>query len=184
MRIIFHIHEPDFSAGTRRPTPDYFKKTIFRKNTHGFEMDTHTVELGRSVEEVSSIYDLQFMSFPDSLEKSYSLHHPLNEDKIVEVLRFSESLTIQERFWESHVILENLWKLSEGQRKSYFQGLILLSASMVQFQMGRDVRAHSIYRRSYGLIQQSEINNKLLDILPAEFSYPISLHFESMFPDQ
>lgn len=184
MRIIFHIHEPDFSIESHGAVPGYFKKTIFRKNTHGFELDAHIIEVGRSIVEVSSLHELLFVSFPDSIEKLCGFKEPLNEYKITEFLKFSESLMLQERFWESHVILENLWKLSEGNRKSYFQGLILLSASMVQYQMGRETKAYSIYQRSYELIQQSKINSKLLDHLPHRFSYPISFNFESMFPDQ
>ncbi|WP_393971865.1 DUF309 domain-containing protein [Oxyplasma meridianum] len=184
MRLIFHILYQGGEINIPKEIKNKFRKIIIRRNTSGFELDIHTDKLAESIESVKSLYDLQMISFPDSIERSFEIHGILNKDKIVELLKFSESLTLQERYWESHIILENLWKSSEGIRRSYFQGLILISASMVQYQMGNFSKSLEIYGRSCQLIRSSGINRDLLSKFPKNFSYPISLNYESMLPDE
>ena len=182
MRLIFHIHYQGIKIDLPKKITDNSQKIIIRRNTGGFELDVHTENLGESFEAVKSLYDLHTISFPDSIERSFKIDGILNQDRIVKLLKFSESLILQERFWESHIILENLWKSSEGSRRSYFQGLILLSASMVQYQMGNNKKSLEIYERSTRLIRLSGININLLSKIPQEFSYPVTLNYESMLP--
>jgi len=184
MRPIFHIHYEGDAIKIPREITNNSRKIIIRKNTRGFELDIHTENLGESIESIKSFYDLQMITFPDSIERSFEIDGILHQDVIVKLLKFSESLMLQERFWESHIILENLWKSSQGNRKSYFQGLILLSASMVQYQMGNFKKSKEIYERSNRLIISSGINRDLLSKIPEDFSYPISLNYESMLPDK
>lgn len=184
MRLIFHVH----SSGDFINLPDNisnkFRKIIIRRNTRGFELDIHTEHLENSIDSIRSLFDLQMISFPNSIERSFEIEGTLDRNRMVELLKFSESLMLQERFWESHIIMENLWKSSAGNRRSYFQGLILLSASMVQHQMGNLTKSKEIYQRSYRLIKSSGINSNLLSKIPINFSYPIALNYESMLPDK
>jgi|YelNatPaOPRAMG01_1025707.scaffolds.fasta_scaffold50779_1 hypothetical protein len=184
MRPIFHIHYEEDVIKIPREITNNSRKIIIRKNTRGFELDIHTDNLGESIESIKSYFDLQMITFPNSIERSFEIRGILSHEVIVKLLKFSESLMLQERFWESHIILENLWKSSWGNKKSYFQGLILLSASMVQYQMGNFTKSREIYERSKRLMRLSTINTDLLSIIPEDFSYPISLNYQSMIPDK
>lgn len=184
MRLIFHVYCPGSVIEIPEGITDNFRKTIIRKNTRGFELDIHTESPLESIETIQSLYDLQMISYPNSIERSFEIEGKLSHNKIVELLKFSESLMLQERFWESHIIMENLWKSSDGNRRSYFQGLILLSASMVQHQMGNFSKSQEIYQRSLQLIRSSGINSDLLSRIPNDIFYPISLNYESMLPDK
>ncbi|MCW6169407.1 MAG: DUF309 domain-containing protein [Thermoplasmatales archaeon] len=183
MRVIFHIYDSNNHNQGLEELGDDLKKIIIRKNTHGFELDVHTEEAEKSIEAVRSLFCVGTISFPNSIEQAFRLKKQLNNNRVLEVLKFSESLMLQERFWESHVILEELWKSSNGKVKSYFQGLILISASMVHFQMGKTEKAFTIYRKALQLIKSSGIDSPILDTIPQDFSYPIALNFELMFPN-
>ena len=184
MRLIFHIYSSDNHKEELEGIRDDFKKVIIRKNTHGFELDVHTEEVEKSIEAIRSLFYVGMISFPNLIEQSFKLRKPLNENETLEILRFSESLMLQERFWESHVILEELWKCSEGKVKTYYQGLILISASMVHHQMERKDKAFEMYMRGRQFIKLSRLANGILDDLPMEFNYPIALNFKLMFPDR
>ena len=184
MRLIFHIYRSDDHKEELEGIRDNFKKVIIRKNTHGFELDIHTEEVEKSIEAIRSLFYVWMISFPNLIEQSFKFRKPLNENETLEILRFSESLMLQERFWESHVILEELWKCSEGKVKTYYQGLILISASMVHYKMGRKDKAYEMYMRGRQFIKLFRLVNDILDTIPMEFDYPIALNFKLMFPNK
>jgi len=56
----------------------------------------------------------------------------------LEVLREGISLFNDERFWECHEVLEQIWHPARGVERSTIQGLILTAAALVHHQKGED----------------------------------------------
>lgn len=56
----------------------------------------------------------------------------------LEVLREGISLFNDERFWECHEVLEQIWHPAHGVERSTIQGLILTAAALVHHQKGED----------------------------------------------
>jgi hypothetical protein len=54
----------------------------------------------------------------------------------------------EERFWESHEILEQAWKQSQGSEKDNIQGIILTAAAFVHQQKGENDICLSILARA------------------------------------
>jgi hypothetical protein len=52
-----------------------------------------------------------------------------------------------ERYWECHEILENLWRESKGDEKTLIQGIILVCAAFVHFQKNEADVALSMLQR-------------------------------------
>ncbi len=65
-----------------------------------------------------------------------------------EMMGEARSLFNQERYWESHEVLESLWKNSEGGEKLYLQGIILVCAAYVHEQKGERAIATGVLRRA------------------------------------
>ncbi|MFP3191032.1 MAG: DUF309 domain-containing protein [Thermoproteota archaeon] len=55
----------------------------------------------------------------------------------------------KERFWEVHEILEGVWRKKESDEKRILHGLILLAASYVHLQRGREQVAISVLQRAF-----------------------------------
>ena len=82
-----------------------------------------------------------------------------------EAVREARALFNSERYWESHEVLEGLWRTLEGEDKLYVQGVILVCAAFVHHQKGEDPVALGVLRRAeqqlagsgsgYGGIEQS-----------------------------
>ena len=56
----------------------------------------------------------------------------------LEVLREGIKLFNEERFWECHEVLEQIWHPAKGAERSITQGLILSAAALVHHQKGED----------------------------------------------
>ena len=63
----------------------------------------------------------------------------------------------EERFWESHETLEQLWRLSEGKEKNAIQGIILTAAAFVHYQRGEDKICLSVLQRARDKIPDMDI---------------------------
>ena len=95
-----------------------------------------------------------------------------------EVLDEAVKLFNAERFWESHEVLEGLWRKLSDPEKRVIQGIILLAAAYVHLQKGETQVYHSILSRArtqmeyadqiYGLDLTSL--KRVLDRLRAESS--------------
>jgi hypothetical protein len=53
-----------------------------------------------------------------------------------------------ERFWESHEVLEGVWRTLKGEEKQYVQGVILVCAAFVHHQKGEDGVGLGVLRRA------------------------------------
>lgn len=93
---------------------------------------------------VSRIIDLKTLDVPTTIR-----------DK-TEVLREGKELFNQERFWECHEVLEQIWHSAKGDERNTIQGLILTAAAFVHHQKGEDDICLSILRRARGKIGSSK----------------------------
>ncbi len=58
-----------------------------------------------------------------------------------------------ERYWESHEVLEGVWRTLDGEAKRYLQGLILVCAAFVHHQKGKDDVAFGVLGRALPQIE-------------------------------
>ncbi len=54
----------------------------------------------------------------------------------------------EERFWESHEVLEGVWRILEGSEKEALHSLILTAAAFVHFQKGEPDICLSVLKRA------------------------------------
>ena len=67
----------------------------------------------------------------------------------LEVLREGISLFNDERFWECHEVLEQIWHPAHGVERSTIQGLILTAAALVHHQKGEDDVCLRMLRKAF-----------------------------------
>ncbi len=95
-----------------------------------FADDAKDLEAKRAILEnqVASVLTLKLLDLP-----------PVPRDKL-EVFRDGITLFNEERFWECHEVLEQIWHPAKGAERNIIQGLILTAAALVHHQKGeRDI---------------------------------------------
>ncbi|HME19475.1 MAG TPA: DUF309 domain-containing protein [Nitrososphaerales archaeon] len=65
-----------------------------------------------------------------------------------EAVREARVLFNAERYWESHEVLEGVWRSLNGEEKRYVQGVILVCAAYVHHQKGKDDVGLGVLRRA------------------------------------
>ncbi|MBI2126894.1 MAG: DUF309 domain-containing protein [Thaumarchaeota archaeon] len=65
----------------------------------------------------------------------------------MKTIKEARNLFNEERFWESHEILEGLWHTLKGEEKNLVQGIILVCAALVHFQKDENDTAISMLKR-------------------------------------
>ena len=63
-------------------------------------------------------------------------------------LNEARDLFNSERYWESHEVLEGIWRQKQGEEKRLLQGIILVCAAFVHHQKGEPQVAISVLRRA------------------------------------
>ena len=61
-----------------------------------------------------------------------------------------------ERYWESHEVLEGIWRTLEGEEKRYVQGIILVCAAFVHHQKGEDEVGLGVLKRAASQLDYSQ----------------------------
>lgn len=144
---------------------------ILRKNTKGIVVDIVTDDTEALVSEFRKQYGEIPFRIINEVEP---LEHPSRRD-VIEVLRKSIEMFAEERYWESHVLLESVWRNSKGTMKSFLQAVILLSASQVHYQMGDLEVAHRQYYRAAEMLGVNSETENFISAIPAEFVYPLRI---------
>ncbi|MGI0004068.1 MAG: DUF309 domain-containing protein [Candidatus Nitrosotenuis sp.] len=99
----------------------------------------------------------------DALVERFSPIAPLDHAKhIVEehiekedAIKMGISYFNEERFWETHEVLEGVWKKSFGGEKELIQGIILVAAALVHFQKAEDTICISVLGRALEKLERS-----------------------------
>jgi predicted metal-dependent hydrolase len=73
-----------------------------------------------------------------------------------ELLVEARELFNSERYWESHEILEGIWRQKQGEEKSLLQGIILLCAAFVHHQKGEQSVALGVLKRAVRQLEFSQ----------------------------
>lgn len=72
---------------------------------------------------------------------------PVPGDKL-QILKEGISLFNEERFWECHEVLEQIWHPAEGEERDIIQGLILTAAAFVHAQRNRNERCVAMLKKA------------------------------------
>lgn len=88
----------------------------------------------------------------------------LNIELKIDAFLLAKYFFNKERFWEVHEILENVWKKKEGNEKKILHGLILLAASYVHLQRGREKVALEVLQRSYDEFIDFKVKYRIFDL--------------------
>jgi len=72
---------------------------------------------------------------------------PVPGDRL-EILKEGISLFNEERFWECHEVLEQIWHPAEGEERDIIQGLILTAAAFVHAQRNRTERSIAMLKKA------------------------------------
>lgn len=146
---------------------------ILRKFTQGTEIDFHC----KDTEILIQLNERFYFERLQELDEESDAYSPEKRqgflDAEASIVKEANGLIAEERFWESHTLLENLWKSHEGETKQYYQGVILVLASMAQYQMGNNESALSLYERAKKLLDESEKGQNILKQIPETFAYPV-----------
>lgn len=70
----------------------------------------------------------------------------------------------QERYWESHEILESVWRISDGDEKGLLQGMILVDAAFVHVQKKEPDVAMGVLRRAVKQLEWKDRRYNGVDI--------------------
>jgi hypothetical protein len=95
-----------------------------------------------------------------------------------EQLLEARSLFNSERYWESHEVLEGIWKQKQGEAKRFLQAVILVCAAFVHHQKGEENVALGVLKRAeaqlgfpedeYGGISVSGLRHNVERVLSSE----------------
>ncbi len=80
-----------------------------------------------------------------------------------EALKEGVQLFNEERFWESHEVLEQVWREAKGVEREVLQSVILTAAALVHLQKGESDTSLSILRRARPKMNQ-EPETEFLDL--------------------
>lgn len=88
----------------------------------------------------------------------------VSEEKIEDKFQYAKQLFNSERFWETHEVLESVWRDSKGDEKNILHGLILIAAAFVHYQKEREETCLSILKRAYEELKKYDIDFHGFDI--------------------
>jgi hypothetical protein len=124
------------------------RNSIVRKHTDSVEIDLETMEPSKVVSffRLNTSLKLVRRLCPNEVSTRYDRNWMLMmRDQIIDT---ASALFEEERYWESHVLLESLWKISTGGYRKYVQNLIYFSVSMIKYQMGEFETARKVFQKS------------------------------------
>lgn len=151
---------------------------IVRKRSYAVEVDYHTTDpkgslelLGessklvecRELSEEGKVYDIRYFQ---------SLLARKNE-----VLAEARKMFREERYWEAHTVLEDLWKAASGKEKKTLQGAIIIAASMTHYQMDELDTAVKMYSKGTALIKEGT------GLLPKDYGFQGEFKYPVIFPE-
>lgn len=165
-RVLFEL-KPDETLPVKGKLTGTMK-LIVRKKTYGFEVDVATSSVSETVESINKTYG----NVPLRVAKELSIISKPDLNDICNVLKESLVLFGEERFWESHVLLETVWRNSEKDMKAFLQSIILLTASQVHYQMGDMEVAEIQYQRAVLSLKSNRYSEFFNLSVSETFSYP------------
>lgn len=151
-----------------------FTHIIVRKRSYAIELDLGTYDLDNTIKHIAGITKIigcKEIEGEEAPAEGYLKELLSIENQIIDVARF---LFNEERYWEAHTVLEDLWKASRGEKKEFMQALILIAASMTHYQMGETEIAIRMYKKAINKMKKNSYYSTL-EQLDEEFKYPFYL---------
>jgi uncharacterized protein len=121
-----------------------------RESASHFRIATNAIEFNlfaRSVKELANTKRLLSERGFEILSEKLLDISPPSTGKL-EALREGVQLFNEERFWESHEVLEQIWRDSRGDERDAIQGLILTAAAFVHYQKDEPQVFFSVIKRA------------------------------------
>ena len=84
------------------------------------------------------------------------MRHP----KLEEFIR----LFNEEHFFEAHEVLEELWLVSTGEQKTFYQGLIQCAVALAHWKKNNQRGAHQVGRRSISKLKHFENTTETIHV--------------------
>lgn len=117
--------------------------------TH-FRIATHAVEFNLFARDQNELETRKSLLVRDGFKvvTMKMLDTPPTPVRGEDALREGLELFNQERFWESHETLEQIWRVSKGAQRDVVQSLILTAAAFVHYQKGEPEICLSVLKRA------------------------------------
>ncbi len=145
-------------------------KIIFRRHSDSVEID-FSVPIGHKLSQIEKQIG-DFISM-----------NPVKEDfsnlSTREMLELVEELIKEERFWEAHNVLEDIWKKQNGQNKKTVHDIIGVVVSQIKIQMGQMETGEKVYYRNLNALRADQVS-EITEQLPEDFTYPLKLKMSAL----
>lgn len=157
---------------------DGISSLIIRKRSDSIEIDFHTDNPDQAesrLREIAEVKEFRRLNEePVSYDSEYFQSILASE---ADIIRRARTMFLEERYWEAHTVLEDLWKASEGPKKKTLQGIIIVAASMTHYQMDELDIAERMYGRALALIREGTGKS------PGDYGYGKSFSYPCKFPE-
>lgn len=151
---------------------------IIRRRSYALEIDLHTSDPEKVLYELCKISEVREFRKLNKEGNQYSEEYfqllLKEQDMIIHKARI---MFKDERYWEAHTALEDLWKVSSGKRKTLLQGIIIIAASMTHYQMEEPDIAERMYTRGLNLIRTGSGKE------PKSYGYSEFFKYPCPFPE-
>lgn len=153
-------------------------RTIVRKRSYATEVDFHTTDVQASLRDLGNIsIVLDFRDIGEADRKYDEEYFRAVAEMEEEIMDEAREMFAQERYWEAHTVLEDLWKISAGPKKKLLQGVIIMAASLTHHQMGEKDVSERMYRKALHLIKQGS------GLSPFQYGYSDRFTYPCQFPE-
>lgn len=168
-RYLAFIHD-DVSSVIRIINEAGGKVLIIRKHTDCTEVDFR-------LKENSHFQKIQnFIKVQDEIIPVREDFSDLTTGKM---LLFADQLIDQERYWEAHNIIEELWKHLTGYQKQVLHDTFGIIVSQIKVQMNQAETGQGVFQRNIEKLRKNQIS-VILDQMPEKFTYPIKFRFSPL----
>lgn len=156
------------------------RKTIRRKHTDSDEFDLETSSPAGIIRMIQTRCALLLIKKICAVDREKKMDPAKVMSMKAFILETAISLFREERFWESHVLLESLWKSADGELKKRVQNVIYFSVSMIKYQMGQIDTAKKVFLEALEQWNSDQYakGNPRVDM---EFEYPFPVVLLSEF---
>ncbi|MHB1708265.1 MAG: DUF309 domain-containing protein [Thermoplasmataceae archaeon] len=174
MRMILFI-ENTLSLTQYDMKPYCTRRPIVRKHTDSIELDISTDSPSQFIKAMKfRVCFLRIRKIAKTEE-----YFTLNREKILQrkedMLQTASCLFDEERYWEAHMLLEDLWKCVTGSERAYIQNIIHLAVAMIKFQMNQKETAKIVFERAVNRMSAGKNAGSEYFEVPEKFEYPLSL---------
>ena len=147
---------------------------IIRRMSYATDIDLHTSDVKSTEDILKSKYEVLDCKILGEEEPTMTKEfYEQIVGKEPEIMKEAGKLFSEERYWEAHSVLEDLWRASTGERRIFFQGLILIAAAMVHYQRDNLEVARRIYAKAIKMIRSTAYWKQASGNISEEFKYPV-----------